>query len=195
MRIRTILLFLLAGVVFAQSPAPSGKTLGTAVAGITIEVFSDFQCPGCKALYEQTMGPLIQDYVRTGRVYLVQRDYPLPQHTYAKQAACYACAANRVGKYEQVCDVLFKKQDSWGTTGKVDETVCSVLTAAEAAKVRALAKDPVILAEVEKDMSLGLRARISSTPTMLISHNGKTQAVPGAVSYPILRRYLDSLTR
>lgn len=195
MRIRAILLFLLAGAVFGQSPAPSGKSLGTAVAGITIEVFSDFQCPGCKVLHEQTLPLLIDEYVRRGRVYLVRHDYPLPQHTYAKQAACYACAANRVGKYEQVCDVLFKKQDSWGTNGKVDETVCSVLTPSEAAKVRALAIDPVILAEVEKDMSLGLRARISSTPTMLISHNGKTEMVPGAVSYPILRRYIDSLAR
>jgi hypothetical protein len=40
-------------------------------------------------------------------VYLVQREYPLPIHAYARQAACYACAAERIGRYQEVCDQLF----------------------------------------------------------------------------------------
>jgi protein-disulfide isomerase len=122
----------------------------------------------------------------------VEHFYPLPIHPYAIPAACYACAAERIGKYEAVCDVLFKKQDEWARTGKVDETACSVLTASEAAKVRELAKTPAVMAEVKADVALGQNLRINGTPTMLITHNGKTQMV-GLVSYPILSRYLDSL--
>jgi protein-disulfide isomerase len=84
------------------------KSMGVVTAPISIEVFSDFQCPACKALYEQTLRPLTQDYVIAGKVYLVHRDFPLPIHAHAREAACYACAAGRIGKYEQACDVLFK---------------------------------------------------------------------------------------
>ena len=40
---------------------------------VSIEVFSDFQCPSCKALYEQTLRPLSEEYVAKGKVYLVHR--------------------------------------------------------------------------------------------------------------------------
>jgi hypothetical protein len=86
--------------------------------------------------------------VDKGKVYMIHREFPLNQHPYALEAACYACAAHRVGKWEQVCDVLFRKQESWAASGKVDETVCSVLMPDEAKRVRALAKDPSIIAEV-----------------------------------------------
>lgn len=195
MKIRTVvtifLLFALSG--FGQSSYKAGRSMGAAVAAIRIEVFSDFQCPHCKDLYEKTLAPLVQDYVKTGRVYLVHRDYPLPQHQFAPQAACYACAAERIGKYEEVCDVLFRKQESWSVTGKVDETVCSVLTPAEAVKVRALAKDPAIAAQIQKDMELGNQAKLGQTPTMFITHGGHTYPVAGYVTYPILRRFLDNL--
>jgi protein-disulfide isomerase len=182
---------LLANSLFAQ-PARSGRIFGTQISATTIDLYSDFQCPHCKALYEQTLRPLIENYAKKGRVYLVEHYYPLPGHQYAVPAACYACAADRIGKYEQVCDVLFKKQDEWSRTGNVDEAACSVLTPAEAKQVRALVKDPSVMAEVQKDVVLGNTLRISGTPTMLVAHGGKTVPV-GEVSYSILSRYLDSL--
>jgi protein-disulfide isomerase len=195
MKIRAVVMviLLLAVTAFGQSPVKPGREMGAAAAAIRIEVYSDFQCPHCKELYEKTLVPLVKDYVETGRVYLIHRDFPLPNHQYAHPAACYACAAERIGKYQEVCDVLFRKQESWSVTGKVDETVCSVLTPAEAAKVRALAKDPVILAQIEKDVDLGTKARLAQTPTMYITYAGHTYPVAGSVSYPILRRFLDNL--
>lgn len=191
-RALTLAALLFANTVFAEAPAHSGRVFGTEIAATTIDLYSDFQCPGCKQLYEQTIRPLIQNYAKKGRIHLVEHYYPLPIHQFAISAACYACAADRIGKYEQVCDVLFKKQDEWSRTGKVDETVCSVLTASEAAQVRALAKTPAVLAEVKADVALGQSHAINGTPTMLITHNGKTQMV-GLVSYSLLSRYLESL--
>jgi protein-disulfide isomerase len=168
------------------------RSRGVSNAPIQIDVYSDFQCPGCKALYEQTLVPLSYDYVDKGKVYLVHHEFPWPFHAHAMEAACYACAASRVGKYEQVCDVLFRKQDAWATDGKVDETVCSVLTPAEAKKVRALAKDPAIAAEVAQDIQTGHSVQINQTPTMILTCRGKQYRLPGS-SYNILRRFIDQL--
>jgi len=185
--------FVIVGLAFAENPAKVTKVMGTPVSAITIEVYSDFQCPKCKFLHENWMGPLIRDYVRTGRAYLIQHEFPLPQHTYARTAACYACAADRVGKYGEVCDVLFKNQQEWEKDGKVDQTACSVLTPAEAAKVRTLAKDPEILAQVQKDVDLGMQARLTGTPTVIVTYKGKHYPVDVMGSYSIFTRLLDSL--
>jgi protein-disulfide isomerase len=104
------------------------RSRGMPNAPILVEVYSDFQCPVCKALYEKTLVPLMYDYVDKAKVYLIHHEYPIVvKHPHAMEAACYACAASRVGKYEQACEVLFRNQDTWAANGKVDETACSIL--------------------------------------------------------------------
>jgi len=178
----------------SSKPAPEIiKSVGVFTAPITIEVFSDFQCPSCKLLYEQTLRPLTSDYVTKGKVYLVHRDFPLPQHAHAREAACYACAAGRIGKYEAACDVLFRRQDAWAADGKVGDAVCSVLSPSEARQVRALVKDPQIVASVDQDVQLGQAAGVRQTPTLVIAYKNQRYPISGAVSYDLLRRFLDQL--
>ena|SRR5580658_2144809 len=168
------------------------RNQGLPNAPILMDVYSDFQCPTCKFAYETMLSPLVHEYVDKGKIYLVHHEYPLPQHARAMEAACYACAASRVGKYEQVCDVLFHQQETWANNGKVDETVCSVLTPAEAKKVRALAKDPAIVAEVRQDIQTGQSLQVNQTPTMILTHRGKQYRIPVA-NYDLLRRFIDQL--
>jgi protein-disulfide isomerase len=180
---------IVAAIVFA---APV-KSRGSANAPIKMDVYSDFQCPGCRALYFTTLLPLIQNYVDKGKVLLIHHEFPLPIHAHAMEAACYACAANRIGKYDQVCDVLFRKQDDWAASGKVDETVCSVLSADDARKVRALAKDQSVIAEVQADIQSGRAAQVDGTPTVFLTRGGKTYRIPSGAGYDILRRFIDQL--
>jgi protein-disulfide isomerase len=176
-----------------SAPAEIVKSVGVFTAPISIEVFSDFQCPACKALYERTLRPLAEDYIAKGKVYLVHRDFPLSMHAHAREAACYACAAGRIGKYEAACDVLFKQQQEWAADGKVADTVCSVLSPRQAKEVRALANDPQIIASVEHDIQLGHADGVQQTPTMVITYKNQRYPVTGAVNYDLLRRFLDQL--
>jgi protein-disulfide isomerase len=177
---------------FAQT-AGSGRTVGPIVAKVTVDVFSDFQCPHCKLLAAQTLNRVEEDYARKGKIRLVHHDFPLPMHQYAKQAALLAAAADRIGKFEQVSEALFRKQDDWSVSGKVEEAVDSVLTPEEATKVRELAKDPAVAAVVQHDIDLGTRLNITQTPTIIITKNLKSERIAGFVTYPILSRYLDQL--
>jgi protein-disulfide isomerase len=190
---------LIIGSVVAMSASPfaqttgSGRTVGPIVAKVTVDVFSDFQCPHCKSLADQTMNRVEEDYARKGKIRLAHHDFPLPMHQYAKQAALLAAAADRIGKFEQVSEALFRKQDDWSVNGKVEETVDSVLTPEEAKKVRELAKDPAVAAVVQRDIDLGTRLNINQTPTIIITKNLKSERIAGFVTYPILSRYLDQL--
>jgi len=195
---RPLLLVLFAAIALSGSAAPSaqaksGRALGPVIAKIRIDLFSDYQCPSCKGLAEGTLKRIKEDYALKGKVRLVHHDFPLPQHLYAKRAAILASAADRLGKFDQVSEVLFREQPAWSVNGKVDDVVDSVLTPDERKKIREIANDPAIAAAVDKDVELGKRMGVTSTPTMVITANSKPNPVVGVVSYPVISRYLDSL--
>lgn len=191
----------LSALLFALLPlvaAPSidkGKSFGNPAAPVTIELFSDFQCPACRQLHMDLLPSLMRDYVVPGKAYLVYKEFPLPQHNHSREAAAYACAAARVGKYDQVADVLFQNQPSWSNDGKVFETVSSALTPAEQKKVLALAKDPAVLEEVQQDVQEGQSIPVNATPTIVIIRGAKRYHIAGPINYNLLRQFLDGLTK
>ena len=181
-------------VVFATAQTGgSRRAVGPIMAKVTMDVYSDFQCPSCKLLSEQTLNRVMEDYALKGSLRVVHHDFPLPMHQFAKQAALFAAAADRIGKFDQVSQALFKQQEAWAASGKVEEAVDSVLSPAEAKQVRELAKDPSVAALVQRDIDLGTRLAVNQTPTIILTKNMKSNRVTGAVSYAILKRYLDQL--
>jgi protein-disulfide isomerase len=177
----------------AVARAQGGKYEGPVMTRVKVEVFSDFQCPGCKALHESTIKQVRDEYVASGRIHLVHREFPLPMHPYAREAALLACASEKLGWYRKVSDALFQDQPAWSTNGQFDVSLLKVLKPAELAKLRALSKDASIAALVESDLALGKKLPVTQTPTTVVSHNGKTQIFPGGISFPIFKRYVDML--
>ncbi|HVB33277.1 MAG TPA: thioredoxin domain-containing protein [Patescibacteria group bacterium] len=170
-----------------------GKTFGVRRAPIKIEDFTDFECPACRALYMKTLSPLIQQYVSSGKVYLVHHDFPLPMHRFSHQAAYYADAAAAIGRFGPVENALFTNQPKWAVNGKIEPFLAAVLTPAELRKVDELARTKEIHEAVQRDFALGTRLGVHETPTIFITYKGKRTPVIGAVSFPILERYLDAL--
>jgi protein-disulfide isomerase len=169
------------------------EALGSKTAPVVVEIFSDFQCPACKTLFMTTNRLLMDNYVSTGKVYLVHRDFPLPMHAHSRVAAQYSRAAAQIGKLEPVEEVLFQNQEKWEQTGDVDGTVASVLSTAEMGKVRALVKSGSLEAALNKDQALGQGYRVNQTPTSVFHANGQTFPYSGVMSWEILRQFLDQL--
>src|ERR1700682_1630170 len=148
------------GLWARQSPAPvpdvdPHAASGSKNAPIVMEVFSDYQCPACKTLFMTTNRQVMDNYVSTGKVYLIHRDFPLPMHAHSQVAAQYSRAAAQIGKFEPVEQALFQNQEKWEQTGDVDGTVAAVLSSAEMTKVRAIVKAGTVNAAIQKDVALG----------------------------------------
>ena len=169
------------------------EALGSKNAPVVMEVFSDFQCPACKSLFVSTNRQLMDNYVSTGKVYLIHRDFPLPMHAHSKVAAQYSRASSQIGKLEPVEEALFNNQEKWEQTGDVDGTVAAVLSSAEMTKVRALVKSGTVDASIEKDKALGQTYRVNQTPTTIFHANGQTFPYAGVMSWDILKQFLDQL--
>jgi protein-disulfide isomerase len=195
MRISALGALLLVPFAVESASVRSEIGLGNNTAPITMEVYSDFQCPHCKQFHDDILPSVIRDYVSTGKLYLIHRDFPLPSFKYSKEAALYAIAASRFNKYEQVGDALFQRQAYWAQNGKVDEVVASVLTPDEMKKARVLIKDPQVNQELAHQVDLGHVAKVDSTPTIFLTHRLRIIKVPPNVSYPILKRVLDDFLK
>jgi protein-disulfide isomerase len=169
------------------------KAFGSKNAPIIMEVFSDFQCPACKTLYLTTNRQLMDNYVTSGKVYLIHRDFPLAMHAYSRVAARYARGAAQIGKVEPVEKALFENQEKWEQSGDVDGTVAAVLSAAEMTKVRALVKGGTLDAAIDKDFALGQMYRVNQTPTTVFHCKGQTYPYASVMTYDILKTFLEQL--
>jgi protein-disulfide isomerase len=172
------------------------KSLGSSLAPVRIEVFSDYQCPQCRIFYLNTLRPVIDNYVSTGKVYLIHHDFPLAMHAYSRDAARWATAAAVAGDFETVDEALFTSQEKWEANGQIEPVVAAVLSPADMRKVKTLFTQSAteLDAVVETDYNLGRSKNIDSTPSVFVTAHGETHELPpGGISYPLMKQYLDYL--
>jgi protein-disulfide isomerase len=177
---------------WATAGVESFRETGSFRAPVTCEVYSDYECPACAQFYLETVPRLMAEYVRTGKVKLVHRDYPLVQHAFSRLAARYANAAGRLGHYDAVVEQLFKTQAIWGQNGNVDAQVARVLPEDLLDQVRRLVNGDAHLDDsVNADMAAAAEDNLTHTPTVVVVANRHRQTLPGAPSYEELKSYLD----
>jgi protein-disulfide isomerase len=94
--------------------ADDDPAMGSEDAPVVVIEFSDFQCPFCKRFHETTLPKLIEQYVNTGKVRFVYRDFPLTQiHPNAGLAALAAECADEQNSFWPMHDLLFERQGEW----------------------------------------------------------------------------------
>lgn len=88
---------------------PDSPTIGPADAAVTVVEFLDPECESCRAMHPKVKN-ILKRY--DGKVRLVVRYMPL--HPNSMLAATWMEAAGEQGKYWQMYDKLFERQDEWG---------------------------------------------------------------------------------
>jgi protein-disulfide isomerase len=119
----TVIRQMLTEAVRGQAPGErevsigDGAMRGDPKAKVTIIEFADFQCPFCARFVSETLPLIDKEYIQTGKVRFVMREYPLTNiHPYAHKAAEAARCAGDQGKYWQMHDKLFQNQKSLEVT-------------------------------------------------------------------------------
>jgi protein-disulfide isomerase len=93
-------------------------TRGNPDAPVTLEEFGDFQCPPCGS-FASFLEELLKEY--DSRVRVVFRNYPLPAHEHAREAAQAAEAAGLQGKFWEMYDTLYREQSLWSNASNARE--------------------------------------------------------------------------
>jgi protein-disulfide isomerase len=153
-------------------------------APVTIIEFSDFECSYCEIFYTQTLPLIEKNYIKTGKVRLVYRDFPLEFHNNAQKAAEAAKCADEQGKFWEYHDTLFNNQ-------KALDISSLMLYAKELTLNETTFNDCLnsgrMAPRVQNDLNDGLGYGISGTPTFFI--NG-IQLV-GAQPYSVFKQVID----
>ena len=159
--------------------------LGKKDAPVTIVEFSDYQCPFCARFHTQTFGELKKQYIDTGKVKFIYRDFPLSFHPYAQKAAEAAECAGKQGKYWEMHSKLFEQGVEGDVAGfkqyakdikvKDQKAFESCLDGGETA------------AEIRKDFSDGQRVGVQGTPAFYV--NG--QMISGAQPLSVFQQIID----
>src|SRR6266571_8468151 len=88
----------------------SAHVRGNPDAPVTLEEFGDFQCPPC-GQFAVFVEELLREY--DSRLRIVFRNFPLPAHEHAREAALAAEAAGLQGRFWEMHDVLYREQVFW----------------------------------------------------------------------------------
>ena len=164
--------------------ADDDPTMGPANAPVTIVEFSDFQCPYCK-LSLPTIKEILAKY--PGKVRVVYRDYPAPNHPHAQRAAEAAQCAGDQGKFWEYHDSLFDRQAP-GTGWNFIELAKEIGLNQDA--LAACLNTGLYRKEVAKDLRDGFKLGVISTPTFFINGRPLVGARPFADFKALIDRLL-----
>src|SRR3989344_2664882 len=175
--------------------------LGDKNAQVTLIEFSDYECPFCKRHFDQTFTDLKKDYIDTGKVKLVYRDFPLSFHDpmATTEAIAANCAREQGGDaaYFKFHDEMFKRTTSNGN-GLSKEKIYTIATdlGLNTGNLKSCVEAEKYKDEVTKDIADGSAAGVSGTPGFLIgksSPDGKITGTPlvGAQPYAAFKTIID----
>jgi protein-disulfide isomerase len=164
---------------------------GSKNAPITIVEFSDFQCPFCARFYAQTLPSIEENYIKTGKVKFIYRDFPLNFHQYAQKAAEAAECADEQGKFWEYHDILFQKQSEWSSAGIEKLKEYAQNFGLDIAKFNECLDSGKYTGEVQKDYSDGSNYGVTGTPTFFINGIEVVGAQPYSVFEQIIEQELN----
>ena len=175
-----------------QPPQPGASnpwSRGMPTARVTVEEFSDFQCPACGNL-EPGLRRVMKDYEDRAR--FVFRNYPLQMHKYAFLASRAAEAAGTQGTFWEMHDMLYDNQKEWSDSMEPRVQFDSYATrlGLDVQKFKADMERQDLAERVKADMLRGNTLGVKGTPTVYL--NGR-ELVPGQlVTEDILRREIEA---
>src|SRR5262249_7578140 len=146
------------------------RVLGAADAPVTFVEYASLTCPHCAAFARETLPALQKEYVETGKVKLVYRDYPLDQ--LALTASMMARCAPKERYFGLIESILgtqvtwIRAQDPKAALGRLGKLAGMSQESIDACTANKDIYDAVMATRAEGD-----KQKVDATPTFFI--NGK----------------------
>jgi protein-disulfide isomerase len=178
-----------------QVSAKGNPTIGNANAPLTIAYWFDYQCPFCRENEVDNMPQLISDYVDTGKVKIVFKDFSFlgaDSDTLGHWGrAVWAVAPTEFEAWHAAVYANQGEENTgWATTAEIQKITASVLTAAQTAQVAQLAVADATQYQnaMDADKQEGEQDGVQGTPAMLVGN----QMIDGFESYAQIKAVIDA---
>jgi protein-disulfide isomerase len=184
----------------AQSAADVAKpvslpdmALGPANATVTITEYASMTCPHCANFTETVFPKIKSEYIDTGKIRFVFREFPLDIKAAAGSMLARCIAKDDAGKYFAVIDMLFKQQNDW-VLKNTTETLTRIGKQAGLSQqqVEDCLKDQALLDKIAADQKFAADVlKVNSTPTFFI--NG--EMIKGEIKFEDFDKKIKSLLK
>ena len=167
--------------------------LGPADASVTIAEYASMTCPHCAAFNKDVFPKIKSEYIDSGKVRYVFREFPLDLKAVAGSMLARCIAKDDAGKYFAVIDLLFKSQADWAGP-KTTETLTRIGKQAGMTQqaVEDCLKDQALLDKVAADQKFAADVlKVNSTPTFFL--NG--EKITGETSFEEFDKRIKSLLK
>jgi protein-disulfide isomerase len=167
--------------------------LGPANASVTITEFASMTCPHCAAFNETVFPKIKSEYIDSGKVRYVFREFPLDIKAAAGSMLARCIAKDDAPKYFAVVDLLFRQQNDW-VTKNTTETLTRIGKQAGLSQqqVEECLKDQALLDKIAADQKYANEVlKVNSTPTFFI--NG--EMVKGETSFDEFAKKINPLLK
>ena len=167
--------------------------LGPATATVTITEYASMTCPHCAAFTETVFPKIKSEYIDSGKIRFVFREFPLDIKAAAGSMLARCIANGDSGKYFAVIDMLFKQQNDW-VMKNTTETLTRIGKQAGHSQqaVETCLKDQALLDKIAADQKFANEVlKVNSTPTFFI--NG--EMVKGETSFEEFDKRIKALLK
>jgi protein-disulfide isomerase len=168
--------------------------LGNSNAPITILEWGDYQCTFCYKFHQNTLNMIQEDFINTGKVKLVFKDFPLngPDSLLAAEAAY--CAEDQE-KYWQYHDELYKnwggERTGWVTRGSLDNFAMTVNL--DLKEFNKCLDEHKYQNKVNSIHEFGKEIGIDATPSFLVFNGEKIIKIRGNQPLEVFLKTFDEL--
>jgi protein-disulfide isomerase len=167
--------------------------LGPANASVTITEYASMTCPHCATFAKEVFPKIKSEYIDTGKVRYVFREFPLDIKAAAGSMLARCIAKDDSGKYFAVIDMLFRQQNDWASKNTA-ETLGRIGKQAGLSQqaVEDCLKDQALLDKIAADQKYASEVlKVDSTPTFFI--NG--DKIKGETSFEEFDKRIKSLLK
>ena len=181
------------GIELIAPTVDNDPMLGERKAPVTIIVFDDYQGPFNARFYQETFPQLKKEYIDTGKVRYVVRDFPLDSHTHARTASLAANCILALGNSEDFWkfhSTLFPNQDVLNNL-YVKQLAQSVLSYGDN-EIDSCIDSKMFNVEIENDIKDAKAAGVDGTPTFFINDRKIAGAQPYVVFKDIIEQELKA---
>ncbi len=146
------------------------REIGSADAPVTLDVWSDFQCPFCEQFWTASEPRLVSTFVATGQVRLVYHDFTFigPE---SLDATVAARCADRQGRFWPYHDLLFANQGKENSGAFSADRLATLagMAGVDLATWRQCLDDPSVSQAVDQETDQGRAAGVTGTPAVFVN--------------------------
>ena len=185
-----------------QPVIQNASALGSDTANITIVEFGDYKCQYCARFHRETKSQLIDNFVNTGQIKFMFKDFVVNDKPVDKQSTLAArasyCAADQ-GKYWQYHDEVYdnsKGEEVGWVTKEILNQFAQNVQVSDLMKFSECVDSQKYNDVVAQNSELARSLGVSATPTFLVIKQGKQpEGIVGAQPYNSFQEVISQLQK